>query len=201
MSFFVSRLYNVCLGREATADEIAYHVWCLDNGQTGIETAGIFVFSEEFKAFSYCDRHYVEALYRAFMGREPSANEIDAWAWRLQQGDTREDVFNSFATSEEFGNICAAAGIMRGNAIDFHGQSTHMGNYCSVEGCTAHEGIVAFVTRLYNVTLDRDPQQSEIDYWVWALSSGMITRDEAIYQAAAAPEFQLICASHGVIHS
>ncbi|MCQ2439735.1 MAG: hypothetical protein MJ074_08240, partial [Oscillospiraceae bacterium] len=63
---FVLRFYTVCLGRDKPDEnEIAHYVWEItDNGMTGSEVAGKFIFSEEFCMKNYCDRHYVEALYK-----------------------------------------------------------------------------------------------------------------------------------------
>ena len=177
---FIERLYNVCLGRNASSDEVAYYIWLLnDQGETGVSVAYKFIFADEFKAKNYCDKHYVIALYEAFMGREPSSSEIENWTWRLQQGDRREDVFNQFALSKEFGDICKKAGITQGSAVSVSGKGTKQGGYCTVSGCTSKNKIVEFATRLYTVCLNRQPGQSEVDAWYYNLVHGDYTATSA----------------------
>ena len=123
----IENMYSVCMGREASADDVAYYKWMLgDQGMTGTQMAASLVFADEFKIKNYCDRHYVIALYNAFMGREPSEDEIANWTWRLQEGDTREQVFNFFATSSEFAGKCDAVGITLGTAVDFGGRDSQL---------------------------------------------------------------------------
>ena len=170
---FVTRLYAVCLDREPGEEEIAYYLWEInDHAMTGTEVAYKFIFADEFKAKNYCDRHYAEALYKAFMGREPSEEEINSKAYLLQQGQTREQVFNEFVTSSEYKSICAAAGIDPGNAISYSGKGTRAGGRCSVDGCHSADGMDAFNARLYNVVLDRQPAQNELDAWAFNLICG-----------------------------
>ena len=251
---FVTRLYEVCLGRKPSDEDRDGAVWQLENGTTGIQLAGNFIFSDEFAMKNYCDRHFVSALYRAFMGREPGEEEIANWVWRLQQGDRREDVFNEFAISSEFSGICSEAGIVRGDKIAVSGKGTRQGGYCSVAGCTSKDGICAFVKRLYTVCLDRvadrneidawhynlvhgdysatsaarfflfsdefkghnyddgayvthlylamlgrEPDSSDLAYWVWELSANGMTRENAFERFAESDEFYLMCQTYGVI--
>ena len=156
---------------------------------TGAEVASRFIFADEFKAKNYCDRHYAIALYNAFMGREPSEAEIANWTWRLQEGDTREEVFNFFATSDEFGGVCAAAGVTLGSAVDFGDRSTKAGGYCTVDGCRYNDGKIEFVRRLYTVCLDREPGQSEVDAWHYNLVHGDYTGTSASRFFLTSPEF------------
>ncbi|MCQ2438969.1 MAG: DUF4214 domain-containing protein [Oscillospiraceae bacterium] len=188
---FVRRFYSVCLGRENPGEEeIAYYMWEIkDNGMTGSEVAGKFIFSHEFFTKNYCDRHYVEALYNTFMGRVPGDAEVGHWVWQLQQGKTREEVFNSFLSSEEFASFCAQAGIEAGSAIEFEGKGTRSGGRCTVDGCKSADGLDRFVKRLYNVTLDRDPAQDELDAWVYFLIHGDHTAKTASHEFLFSEEF------------
>ena len=190
MERFIKRLYSVCLGREAEENEIAFYKWEMtDQGMTGVEAAYKFVFSDEFKIKNYCDRHYAIRLYEAFMGREPSEDEIAHWAWRIQGGDTREDVFNYFAMSAEFGEICKAAGITQGTALNLEGQSTKAGGYCSVKGCDHTQGVVSFARQLYTACLGRDPEPEEVDAWHYNLVHGDYTATTAAHGFLFSAEF------------
>ncbi|MBQ0133740.1 MAG: DUF4214 domain-containing protein, partial [Clostridiales bacterium] len=188
---FVLNFYSVCLGRDEPGDEeVEYYIWEITkNGMTGSEVAAKFIFSDEFCAKNYCDRHYVIALYNTFMGREPGESEIAHWVWQLQQGKTREEVFNSFLSSKEFVYFCKQAGIKTGSAIEFEGKGTRAGGRCTVDGCKSAEGLDRFVKRLYNVTLDRDPAQDELDAWVYFLIHGDYTAKTASHEFLFSEEF------------
>ena len=187
---FVDRLYRVCLDREASPEEIAYYVNLLANGSTGTEIASIFVFSDEFKMKNYCDRHFTVKLYETLMGRTPAEDEIANWVWRLQQGATREGVFNEFAASQEFASICAMYAIDPGEAIPVIGKGTKPGGYCSVEGCTSSESVAEFAKRLYLVCLDREPGTEERDAWHYYFVHGDHTATTAAKLFLFSPEFQ-----------
>ncbi|MBQ0133909.1 MAG: DUF4214 domain-containing protein, partial [Clostridiales bacterium] len=192
---FVLRFYSVCLGRDNPGeDEIAYYMWeIIEKGMTGSEVASKFIFADEFHMKYYCDRHYVEALYKTFMGRVPGEDETAYWVWQLQQGMTREEVFNSFVTSKEFEYFCTEAGIEPGGTVEFTGKGTRAGGRCTVDGCTSADGYDRFVKRLYNVTLDRDPAQDELDAWVYFLIHGDETARSASHEFLFSEEF----ISHG----
>ena len=112
---FVTRLYDVCLGRAPEAQGLAD--WCArlaDHSANGRDAAYGFIFSREFTAKGYSDEDYVKQLYRAFMGREYDAAGLRTWVTLLRQGKTREEVFGGFVGSAEFTRICAQYGIARG---------------------------------------------------------------------------------------
>ena len=187
---FVTRLYTVCLDREPCDRELDHYFWEItENGMTGSEVAGKFIFSDEFCMKNYCDRHYVEALYKTFMGRTPGDDEIAYWAWQLQQGKTREEVFNGFLSSTEFAYFCAEAGIKVGGAVKFDNKGTRAGGRCTVGGCISAEGYDRFVRRIYNVTLDREPSQEELDAWVYNLIHGDYTAKTASHEFLFSEEF------------
>jgi len=113
---FAERLYTCCLGREAEANGLKYWSLALTNlEQTGCSAAGEFFNSQEFKNFNLNVQEYVKRLYRTFMDREPSAEEVNYWAGAIANGtQTRQSVLSFFGTSPEFTNICKSYGIDRG---------------------------------------------------------------------------------------
>ena len=110
---FIKRLYKICLDREADENGLSY--WSgrlLSRECTGTTAAHGFVFSEEFINKNHSDADYIEYLYQAFMGRASEANGKAYWLGRMASGEvTREDVFNGFAYSAEFVEICNGYGI------------------------------------------------------------------------------------------
>lgn len=109
---FIVRCYRLCLGREADKDGL--NSWCaqiLSGKNTAKEAAYGFVFSDEFKKKNLSDKEYVKTMYRVFMDREADPVGLDAWVKVLKSGKSREHVFNGFADSGEFKEICAGYGI------------------------------------------------------------------------------------------
>ena len=163
-TIFVTRLYQVCLDR--TPDPAGLQNWVnaiCQGGMTGTAAASGFVFSEEFKAKNYCNTDYVKQLYRAFLGREYDGAGLADWVQRLTGGQTREAVFNGFALSGEFGAICAAGNIPQGSGMAVPTYGTVPTGPCSV--CGEIDGVTAFVTRMYDVCLDRKPEAAGLADW------------------------------------
>ena len=164
VSEFVTRLYDVCMERDPSASELAYWVDLFKNkGTTGTAAAQTFILGQEFSGKNYCNTDYVKRLYRAFMGREGEKKGLDAWIARLAEGGTREEVFNGFACSTEFGKLCKAAGIPQGEAIPIPKYGTVPHGPCPIEGTPA--GGSAFIARLYTTCLGREGSANEIQKW------------------------------------
>ncbi len=109
---FVARCYELCLGRKADTNGI--NAWCnqiLTGANTAKQAAYGFVFSNEFKAKNLSNEEYVKTLYRVFMDREADPEGLGAWIGVLESGQSREHVFDGFADSPEFREICAGYGL------------------------------------------------------------------------------------------
>lgn len=186
---FVTRLYNVCLDREP--DEHGFNDWVsrLNNKEeTGIHAAYGFIFSTEFQNKNLCNEDYVEYLYRAFMGRESDEAGKADWLNRLKTGKTREEVFNGFALSKEFSVLCEEYGIDVGEGISIPQYGTVPGDKCVI--CGKPDGVTAFVTRLYQVCLDREPDEPGLNDWCSKLRTHTATGAEVSYGFIFSPEFQ-----------
>ena len=111
---FARRLYTTCLCRNA--DENGLMAWArqlANQRDSGRGAAHGFFFSNEFINQNVSNEDYVTRLYRTFMNREPEQAGYEAWVARLNEGASREEVFDGFAQSIEFARICAAYGIVR----------------------------------------------------------------------------------------
>ncbi len=187
---FVRRLYRICLNREADDAGLASWVNQLTSGSnTGSQVAYGFIFSPEFKNRNYCNEHYATYLYRAFLGREPDQPGLKYWASLMDNGKTREEIFNGFIGSTEFTNLCTEYGIIRGEGIDVPepGHGTAPIGFCSE--CNAESGIHKFVTRLYDVCLNRQPDDAGMLDWSTRLRDHVITGSNAAYGFIFSPEF------------
>ncbi len=113
---FVNRLYRICLGRDGDMGGHASWVIALASGQmTGTEAAHGFIYSSEFINKNLSDFDFVSYLYKAFFDRTGDDSEIGEWSFNISKGYmTRERVFDGFANSVEFTNLCDSYGIVRG---------------------------------------------------------------------------------------
>ena len=111
---FATRLYTTCLGRHADpAGLMAWARQLANQRDTGTGAAHGFFFSDEFTGQNVSNGEFVTRLYRTFMNREPDEAGYTAWVGQLDSGVSREEVFNGFSQSTEFGRICANYGIIR----------------------------------------------------------------------------------------
>ena len=111
---FVKRLYTVCLGRDADEDGLNYWSLGLTNQElTGTQAVREFVYSREFQDSNYDNEEYITRLYETFMGREPDNDGLTYWNDLLEAGTSRNDIFDSFARSDEFADICNSYAIHR----------------------------------------------------------------------------------------
>lgn len=111
---YIVRNYRLCLGREA--DERGLNDWCdaiLSGRNTAKEAAYGFVFSQEFLKKNLSDEEYIRVLYQVFMDREADGPGLSGWKRVLNEGKSREHVFDGFADSIEFANICNSYGILK----------------------------------------------------------------------------------------
>ncbi len=108
---FVTRFYTTCLGRDAEEAGVNYWTEQLVAGNiSGRAAAHEFFFGGEFVASNHSDSEFVARLYRTFMNREGSSDEISYWVSNVEAYG-RESVFNGFASSDEFASLCNEAGI------------------------------------------------------------------------------------------
>ena len=110
----IERFYLVILGRAAGADEVA--AWAAILAATGDVTglARGFLNSPEYLSQPRTFGDYVRTLYRAFLDREPSAAEVDAWVDILLA--QLAGVQQAFVGSLEFQGEVAAA-LSEGSAF------------------------------------------------------------------------------------
>lgn len=153
---FVKRLYNVALDRDYDPDGLVY--WC--DKLEGFNSDGLTIFrgftvSDEFIGRNLTNDEYITILYKTFFDREPDEDGFKYWEDKLvKEGQTRDQVLQGFANSYEWANMCASFGILSGGT-----QKANIENPYVSEGCKG------FVTRLYNLCLDREPEEAGLEYW------------------------------------
>lgn len=185
---FVQRLYQVCLNREPDMGGLSDWVNKLKNGiQTGSKVAYGFIFSDEFQSRNFCNKCYVEQLYRSFLGREADPAGLSAWTNLLENGTTREEVFNGFALSTEFSSLCTSYGIDIGSGVSIPQYGTVPKGACSV--CGKQDGVTEFVKRLYDVCLNRHPDEIGLREWTNVLWNHTSTGKDTAYGFIFSAEF------------
>ena len=177
---FVENLYQSALGRPA--DSTGLKLWSeqLKSGSSsGASVAYGVLFSQEFKQLNLCDEHFVLRLYEALMGRGADAAGEAFWLGKLAGGMTREEVFNNFILSGEFGRLCSAAGILAGAGVPVPVYGTLPEGPCSV--CGKKDPVTLFVSRLYQECLGREPEAKGLADWTAQLRTHAITGEQAAY--------------------
>ena len=150
---FVERMYTIVLNRASEADGKAYWVKRLQNGtETGAEVAYGFYFSSEYKNYGKSNGAFVEDLYRGILGRESESGGKTYWVTALNDGMSRAGVFAGFVASKEFTNICKSYDVERG--------TYEITNYRD-----RSPEVLAFVQRLYRITLSRKGETEGVEYW------------------------------------
>ncbi len=110
---FVSRFYQVVLGRPADTAGLDFWANSLKNGtKTGADVARGFILSQEFINQQLDKASYVNVLYSAFFNRNADPGGYSYWLGLLNAGIGREAVLNGFISSQEFFNLCESYSII-----------------------------------------------------------------------------------------
>ncbi len=111
---FVERLYTTIYGRAADAAGRDAFVAKLQSGEfTATDVANAMINSSEFTSKYTTNEQYVAILYRALLGREPDTQGLTNWVNALNNGTSRQDVFNAFASVNTWGSICTIYGLAK----------------------------------------------------------------------------------------
>nr|WP_282098896.1 DUF4214 domain-containing protein [Thauera aromatica] len=97
-TLFVRQLYRDLLGREGEAEEVAYWVHSLEQGQSHAQVVSGFVASAECDAYAGA----IVRLYHAVLGRTPDYCGFNYWVGRSLEGLTDEEMGTAFLQSAEF---------------------------------------------------------------------------------------------------
>lgn len=173
---FVARLYTLVLDRTGEDDGVQYWSEKLLNGtSTGADIIYGFVFSEEFKKRNLSNEDYVEVLYNAIFDRSSDTEGKEYWLGFLESGMTRYYVCAGFANSVEFKNLCSRYQINPGGL--------KLTSYADCNPDTTQ-----FVARLYTQLLQRQPEESGVEYHVWRLVTNQCSAAEAVSDFAFSDE-------------
>jgi hypothetical protein len=163
---FVSRFYQLCLGR--SPDQLGLDGWVtalLDGSRSGLEVAEGFVLSAEFQNQGTDNQAYLTILYEAFFNRSPDAG-FAVWLAELNAGKDRREVLDGFIWSTEFTNLCLNYGIS-----------------------ATPPPIKSFLMRFYRLCLHRDADEGGLNQWISDLENGVRTGQEVAQGFINSQEF------------
>lgn len=165
---FVSRLYRKVLGREV--DQTGLAQWSndlFDQKRTGAQIVQNIFESQEFLKKETTDAEYIELLYQAVFDRPSDPPGLASWQGVLDQGMSRTYVLWGFMESNEFAQMCQNYSIQKGS-IELK------------ESRDKNPGITGFVSRLYNLALNRRPDAPGLNDW----TNRLLTKKETPKQVA-----------------
>ena len=166
---FVTRCYEIALGREPEASGLEEWGRKLTDGEAcGVSVAYGFVYSPEFQSNGYDNATYTEKMYNMLLGRDSDSEGKKYWVDRLNNGESREDIFYGFSNSQEFYNLCESYGIFAGH-------------YVYGIGMERNADINSFVNRFYEVCLGRRGDIGGQGDWVEKLAAGTYTGTVTAY--------------------
>lgn len=166
---FVSRLYQKVLKRNADAEGLAQ--WSndlYDHKRTGAQVVQHIFESPEFLSKETTEEEYIELLYQAVFDRSSDPSGLATWQGVLEQGMSRTYVLKGFMESGEFDKMCQNYSITKGS-IDL------------IESRDQNPGVTAFVSRLYNLALNRRPDVLGLNDW----TNRLLTKKQTPKQVAS----------------
>ena len=174
---FVSRLYVVCLGREAEEDGLNQWTSQLKSGEKkAVDIVQGVLCSPEYMSKGRTNEQIVTDCYNAMLGRDPDQDGFDNWVTRLDSGMSINAIFAGFVGSPEFEALCAQYNISPGV-------------YPITEERDRNAGVTQFVGRLYTKALGRNYDVDGLNDWC-----GRINNDSS-------RENILSVATNGFFHS
>ena len=157
---FVTRMYQVVLGRNPDVAGLQDWVNQLESGKLGAaDIVSGFFNSPEYTGKNKKNDEVVTDCYNAMLGRNPDEGGMTYWKAIMDIGMTSDRVCSGFLGSQEFIALANSYGIKPGtislkNARDLNVERT------------------AFVYRLYQDCLKRQPDTAGLEDWCKALTNG-----------------------------
>jgi len=181
---FVERLYSVVLQRTADSPGLSSNVnLALALGDDFVRTLTQgFLLSPEFTAgFGSDPTSFVTTLYLSILNRIPASSEVNFWAGAL--GTNRAGTISSFLSSTEYLTVVSP--------------TLNTDAYLESRPLTLNAAEqAAFVARLYNVLLQRDPDPEGFQFHLQRLQAGgRDYLDDLITVFMTSPEFVALTSS------
>ena len=109
---FITHCYRATLNREPVGSEM--EKWggeLMRNKRRGKQVARAIVLSADVAAMNLNNGDFVTMLYKLFMNRNATDVELQGWVTRMETGEPRESVVESFVNSGEFTSFLSSFGL------------------------------------------------------------------------------------------
>ncbi|WP_177201675.1 DUF4214 domain-containing protein [Butyrivibrio proteoclasticus] len=158
---FVTRLYEVALGREP--EDTGLEDWTnrLSSGQAqAVNIVQGILGSDEYSNKNKSNEDIVNDCYNAMLGRSADPEGFSNWTSNLEAGMTMEAIFAGFVGSQEFDSLCKSYGIKPGT-------------YVVNEARDKNAGVTKFVNRLYTQALGRPYDVGGLNDWCSQINANL----------------------------
>ena len=171
-AFQAFRLYQATLDRAPDVPGLVAWANALASGMPALQAVGGFVGSAEFQAKYGATNNgqFVTLLYNNVLDRDPDAGGYAAWLNALNSGMSRQEVVLRFANSQEF--------------IEKTGPTSLSFSAAALSG-----EVTADIFRLYQATLDREPDAGGLVGWANHLALGA-TKLSVVGRFVGSAEYQ-----------
>lgn len=112
---FVSRLYNLVLGRSGDASGLNAHTGALNAGSSAAQLALSFFTAPEFTKKGLSNDAVIEIAYKTMLNRASDANGKAEWLEKMNNGMPLRLLIAGFAASQEFLGLCRSYGLSAGS--------------------------------------------------------------------------------------
>jgi len=111
---YIDRLYMSVFGRNpGSAEEAVWVQNLMVENMTGSQIASAMLNSSEFTSRNLTNQQFVTVLYRTFLDREPDPTGLANWTNALNNGTSRQQLIDTFASLSQWGDICSYYGIAK----------------------------------------------------------------------------------------
>ena len=154
----VYRLYEIF---DRAPDTAGFEFWTDQLESGSLDLAGVatnFANSAEFQSIygDQTDAEFVTSLYDTVLDRQPDSAGLNSFVTGLTDGGSRATVVTAFTQSQE---------LQAETTIE-------ASTYADASTGRAQSGFVDDVYRLYQATLDRNPDDAGLDFWSTELAEG-----------------------------
>ncbi len=188
---YVSQLYSGLLGR--ALDDSGRYMYVnkiMNEGWNSAAVAENIAESAEFRDRQLSNVQYVQALYLGLLGRDADENGLNAYVSQLDTGTSRSSVMKQILSSLEFTKVSANFDLQVGSIAESQNVDV---SQTSVNSSLASE----YVTRLYRVLLDREPDADGLAHWTEKLTKREMSASGVAASIAASDEFNARSLSNG----
>lgn len=155
----IYRMYQATLDRNPDFDGFENWVNTLKTGTMSLQDiADAFVASAEFQQVygTLNNTQFVTLLYNNVLDRAPDSAGLESWVARLNSGAERAEVVLGFSESDEFASTTSNVANAYASALETRHETSFMDD----------------VFRLYQATLDREPDEEGLLAWTAQLADG-----------------------------